>query len=100
MGDGPEAKRRLHSATVKWARRTGPALNPLKGSSARLSHCLLVCTPQAKPNCFISSPLSLGLLVKMFHPPRKFTCQEVPPYPLTGFTLYLGHELVPVMFRA
>ena len=48
--------------------RTGPALNPLKGSSARLPHCLYYCIPEAKTNSFVFIFLSLGSRVKMLYP--------------------------------
>ena len=49
-------------------KRTGPALNPLKGSSARLPHCRNYCSSQAKSNFIVFSLLSPDSRVKMFYP--------------------------------
>jgi len=49
-------------------KRTGPALNPLKGSSARLPHCRNQCSSQAKTNSFVFNFLSLDSRVKMLYP--------------------------------
>jgi hypothetical protein len=38
-------------------KRTGPALNPLKGSSVRLPHCLYYCILGAKINLFVFNRL-------------------------------------------
>jgi hypothetical protein len=48
-------------------KRTGPALNPLKGSSVRLPHCLYYCISAAKLKLFIFSQLSPHCRVKKLH---------------------------------
>jgi len=50
-------------------KRTGPALNPLKGSSARLPHWLYHCIPQANTNSFVFIALSPDSRVKKLYPP-------------------------------
>jgi hypothetical protein len=48
--------RRVTCRQKKWGEsRTGPALNPLKGSSARLPHCQKECMLSAIHNFFIFS---------------------------------------------
>ena len=54
-------------------KRTGPALNPLKGSSVRLPHCLYYCILGANSNSFVFSFLSLHCRVKML-----YTCENLP----------------------
>jgi hypothetical protein len=54
--------------------RTGPALNPLKGSSARLPHQLLGCKPYAITKSFIFSELASEFRVKKLYLPGKITC--------------------------
>jgi hypothetical protein len=61
-------------------KRTGPALNPLKGSSARLPHCLYYCIPEAKTNSFVFIFLSLDGRVKMLYP-RENLPGRFPPVP-------------------
>ena len=39
--------------------RTGPALNPLKGSSARLPHHFRVCNLRAIPKAFVFNRVEL-----------------------------------------
>src|SRR6202051_3683400 len=63
-------------------KRTGPALNPLKGSSARLPHCLYYCIPEAKTNSFVFIFLSLDGRVKMLYP-RENLPGRFPPAPGT-----------------
>jgi hypothetical protein len=48
--------------------RTGPALNPLKGSSARLPHCPRGCNLQAILKCFIIIEVELHFPVKKLYP--------------------------------
>jgi hypothetical protein len=71
VGDGPEGFRVAvgESAVLglatnlkkkKGEKRTGPALNPLKGSSARLPHALEKCNLRAILNPFIFNGMPIN----------------------------------------
>jgi hypothetical protein len=67
------------SGRGEW--RTGPALNPLKGSSVRLPHAQEECNLYAIPNFFVFNRVELHFQVKKLYLPGKFTCPQAPVAP-------------------
>ena len=77
----PEAFRATIGRNEKGEKLAGPALNPLKGSSANFSHSPTASKFDAICNSFSCNAEGLGGFVKMHHHPRKFTCQVDPVCP-------------------